>query len=185
MAHTGLLGMVLGGVARPVRLRRIADIEAASAFPPDAVLRLGALALFIEDDAERLRARLRLSNDETARLRAMAGRPLPAPSIAERERKATLYQLGARTFCDRTLLAWADSGADAKDSAWRELLNFPERWTPPKFPIAAARLMERGVEKGPRLGAALTRIENDWSAAGFPEDAASLERLIEDAIKRG
>ena len=47
-------------------------IEAATGLTPDACRRLGALAVFIVEDAERLSERLRLSNAETERLLSMA-----------------------------------------------------------------------------------------------------------------
>ena len=169
MAHSGLLGMVLGGIARPVRLRRVTDIEAASACPGDAVLRLGALALFIEDDAERLRERLRLSNDEAARLRAMAGRPVVTSSLTDAELKAVLYRLGPGTFRDRALLAWADSVAAADDRSWRDVLALPGRWTAPRFPVTGADLAAFGLEPGPDMGRKLRALEEQWIATGFPE----------------
>jgi poly(A) polymerase len=169
MANAGLLGMVLGGVARPVRLRRLADIEAASGHAPDAILRLGALALFIEDDSERLRGRLRLSNEETARMRAMAGRPVVTSLLSEAERKAALYRARPEVFRDRVFLAWADSGAAADDREWRDLLAFPERWTAPHFPVTGRDLAAIGIEPGPDMGKKLRALEEWWIAAGFPE----------------
>jgi poly(A) polymerase len=169
MAHAGLLGMVLGGVARPVRLRRVADIEAASGYPQDAMLRLGALALFIEDDAERLRERLRLSNDETARLRAMAGRPVVTSSLTDAESKALLYRLGPGTFRDRALLSWGDSDAAADDKSWRDVLALPGRWRAPRFPVTGTDLAAFGLEPGPDMGRRLRALEEQWIAAGFPD----------------
>src|SRR5690606_24436857 len=50
MSDCGLLGMVFGGMARPRVLARLAEAENALGVPPDAVLRLGALALFIPEN---------------------------------------------------------------------------------------------------------------------------------------
>lgn len=173
MADAGLLGQVLGGVARPRRLARLIENVPEA----DAVLRLGALTLFIEDNAERLRERLRLSNEETARLKSMAGRPVPTAETSEPALKALLYRLGPALYRDRVLFAGAGS-----ESHTGNILSLTERWTAPKFPIGAADLLSRGVEKGPRLGALLARIEEDWIAAGFPGDAASIERLTAQGL---
>jgi poly(A) polymerase len=53
----------------------------------------------------------------------------------------------------------------------------PQRWTAPTFPLKAADLLARGVEKGPALGGALRAAEAAWIMAGFPTDEASLARL--------
>ena len=177
MSDAGLLGQILGGMARPRRLARLIEIGGGA----DAVMRLGALALFIPENTERLRERLRLSNEEAARLRAMAGRPVITPALSENDRKGALYRLRPCAFRDRVRLAWADSGAGGDDAAWRALMALPDEWTPPKFPVSAASLMERGVEQGPRLGATLAAIEEEWIAAGFPQDNAALDRLISAA----
>jgi poly(A) polymerase len=173
MADAGLLGPLLGGVARPRRLKRLIEIAPDS----DAVLRLGALALFIEENAERLRERLRLSNEEAMRLKSMAGRPVPTTAASENELKAVLYRLGPALYRDRVLFAAA--GSDGKTA---EVLSLPDRWTAPKFPVGATDLMARGVDKGPRLGTMLADIERTWIAEGFPEDAKAIGRLIAQGL---
>jgi poly(A) polymerase len=57
----------------------------------------------------------------------------------------------------------------------------PTRWTAPKFPLKAKDFTKRGIEKGPRLGAALAAAEEAWIAAGFPLDAATLTTLADAA----
>jgi poly(A) polymerase len=175
MADAGLFGPVLGGVARPRRLKRMIEIAPES----DAVLRLGALALFIEENAERLDERLRLSKDETARLRNMAARPVLTSTASDGEKKELLYRLGAAAYRERVLFAAAGEEADMSG-----VLAFAGAWTPPKYPIAASDLIARGVDKGPRLGALLRRIEEDWIHAGFPPDKAVIDRLVVEALNR-
>jgi hypothetical protein len=154
------------------------EIEAGMGLVPDPVRRLGALALFIPENALRVRERLRLSNDETARLASMAGTPPVTRALSEQERKALMYSLGGDVFRDRALLYWARTGDHT-----RSVFDWSGGWTPPSFPVKAAELMARGVEKGPRLGAALARIEEKWIAAGFPQDAEALDALIAEAIR--
>ena len=72
VCEAGLLAGPLAGMADPARLRRLIGLEAARGEPPDPLLRLAALAVQIEEDAERLRERLRLSNGEYDRLATLA-----------------------------------------------------------------------------------------------------------------
>ncbi len=72
MSDCGILQMLLGGIGICARLQKVASIQSAHGLKPDAVLRLTALAVLVEDDAERLRDRLRLSNAEETRLAAAA-----------------------------------------------------------------------------------------------------------------
>ena len=54
MAESGLLGMVLGGVAHLASFENMIKVEAALGLKADAVRRLGALGVWVEEDAERL-----------------------------------------------------------------------------------------------------------------------------------
>jgi poly(A) polymerase len=53
----------------------------------------------------------------------------------------------------------------------------------PSFPIKAADLMERGIARGPALGAALSAAEAAWVEAGFPDDKAQLDAIADAAAK--
>jgi poly(A) polymerase len=183
MAECGILQDVLGGVPLLGSLATMVVLEAASGHEPSAARRLGALTLFVTEDAERLWQRLRLANAEHQRLAAMADRWWRvAPEMGEAAARALIYRIGAENFVERTLLAWARSGADVTDPQWRTLVTLPERWIAPKFPLRAADFIARGVEKGPALGAALKRAEEAWIAAGFPLDAVALRALVESAL---
>jgi poly(A) polymerase len=148
------------------------------------VQRLGALGVWLSEDAERLFERLRLSNAEHERLVSMGDvwwRIAPSDHKAAR---ALLYRIGPQGFIDRVLVAWARSWADgAADKSWKMLAELPQRWTAPMFPIRSADFVARGVEKGPALGAAMRAAEEAWIAADFPMDAGTL-REITAAIAR-
>ena len=75
---------------------------------------LGALALHVSDDAERLWQRLRLTNAEHERLGSMAQQwwRLDA-DLSDHAARALLYRLGPERFTDRTLFAWARADAAA------------------------------------------------------------------------
>jgi poly(A) polymerase len=183
MADSGILDRVLGGVADLAALARLADIERALELEPDPVRRLGALAVRIEEDAARLRDRLRLSNDEYRRLRSAAeARHIGVP-LDEARVRVLLYRLGPADYRDRVLVAFARSGAGAEDRAWRTLVALPERWTPPKFPLAAKDFLDRGVAKGPALGEALEAAEEAWIDAGFPADTERIAAIADAAVR--
>ncbi|GLK78509.1 CCA tRNA nucleotidyltransferase [Methylopila turkensis] len=178
MAEAGLLGLVLGGVARLVRFERLAALDAGG----DALLRLAALGLFVAEDAERLQERLRLSKAEARRLAAIGdARPPLAPAMGEAAARVALYRLGAPAFRDRATLARAEAGAGEGDAGWAELLALPERWPPPAPPFAAKDFLARGVSAGPALGQALKAAEEAWIAAGFPAGADEVSALL-DAV---
>jgi tRNA nucleotidyltransferase/poly(A) polymerase len=184
MAETGLLVKVLGGVPLVASLADMVAIEAVIGVAPDPVRRLGALAVMVVEDAERLSERLRLSNAEHQQLASMGtGWRAIAPTHGERAARTLLYRLGPEKYRDRVLLAWARSPAEASDSGWRDLATLPERWTAPAFPLKAADFMERGMERGPLLGRALAQAEEIWAADGFPADAGKLNEIANAAIR--
>jgi poly(A) polymerase len=183
MTEAGLLEQVLGGVPLLASFANMAKLEAAFAFAPDPVRRLGALAVSVVEDAERLRERLRLANAEYERLAAMADAWWRiSRQWDEAAGRALLYRLGHERFVDRVLLAWTRAPEGAADPSWRTLVTLPARWSVPTFPLKAADFMSRGVAKGPRLGAVLRAAEEAWIAEGFPDDAAALAAIAERAL---
>ena len=175
MLGYGLLVPVLGLVPRPTLLARLAALEAALASAPDAMLRLAALAVEVEEDAERLRERLRLSNEEHARLLRAVGRMIELdPRAPVAVAKAWLYSEGETAYRARVLLAWARSGAPPASEAWRQHLSLPARWRAPSFPLRGTDVLAAGVPAGPRVGELLLALEREWIAGDFK---ASEERL--------
>ena len=185
MTEAGILGPVLGGVPLLGSFARMEAIEAASGLAPDACRQLGALAVLILEDAERLSERLRLSNAETERLASMAQIwwRLPAAADNERALRALLYRLGEERFVDRMTLAWSRTLSDASDPVWRRAVSLPQRWEAPTFPLKAADLIVRGIAKGPALGQALAAAEAAWVAADFPREAAALAAIADAAAR--
>jgi poly(A) polymerase len=185
MSEAGLLLQVLAGVPLLAGLRQMTLIEASLGLGADPVRRLGALALFTVEDADRLRERLRLANAEHERLFSMAdGWWRVAADKAEQDGRPALYRLGRERFTDRVSLAWARSGAGVADTTWHELARLPERWAAPDFPLKAADLVKRGVAKGPALGTALRAAEEVWIAADFPTEAADIAVIADAAARR-
>ncbi len=184
--QAGLVAPLLGGVARPARLARIAAIEAARSSGPDALLRLAALAVAVREDAERLRERLRLSNAEGERLEGAArgleglhgvGAP---PSLGDL--RVLLFARGARGAIDATSLAHAESAAPAADARWLSAYRFLADTPPPQLPFSGADIVARGVPPGRGVGAALKTLQANWIRAGFPREPETLARLLAEAI---
>jgi poly(A) polymerase len=185
MSHAGIIEVLLG-MGYPARLERLAAFEAAQGKKPDAALRLAAFSALTVEDADRLRERLRLSNDEHARLSAAAktlaalhgiDRPPPVSHLRE-----MLFLCGARAAVDALALAFAESAAAASDPQWLEAARYLDETPAPAFPIKGADLIARGVSPGRELGAALKTLQAKWIKAGFPRDPAVLRQLVEEAI---
>lgn len=168
MAESGLLISVLGGVVRLAHFERLSELEKALAQKPEAIRRLAALAVMVEEDAERLAARLRLSNAEAARLADLA--EIHADLLAganDHAARIALYRLGPERYRDHALLAWARAGDKPSDAARRRVFELPERWTPPEFPIKGQDLIAKGLPPGPKLGERLRELERQWLASGL------------------
>ena len=185
MAEAGFAPLLLGGVPLLASFANMIEVEEAVGAAPDAVRRLGALGVFIAEDAERLRERLRLFNAEHLRLAAMADRWWRvSPALGEASARSLLYRLGPTSYVDRVLIAWTRAPQGAAGPAWVNLAALPMRWTAPRFPLKSADLVARGVAKGPVLGAALRAAEEAWIAADFPRDKIALDRIADDAARR-
>jgi tRNA nucleotidyltransferase/poly(A) polymerase len=182
MAEAGLLGSVLGGVPHLASFANMAKVEVAVGLAPDATRRLGALAVWVAEDAERLWQRLRLSNAEHERLAGLDGWWRVLPAMSEASVRELIYRIEPERFTERVLLAWARSWDGARNAEWHVLATLPRRWSAPAFPLKAADFIARGVEKGPSLGAALARAEEAWIKSGFPMERKALDHIINEAL---
>jgi tRNA nucleotidyltransferase/poly(A) polymerase len=168
MDESGLLLIILGGVVQRGRFERLCRIEEALGDRPDPILRLAALALFIEEDAARLAAKLRLSVQETNELLGLAAaapRIMAAPGRAALE--ACLYRLGPRLYRGRVLLAWASGDDSASDGTWMSAAGLAQSWLRPTFPVSGGDLIAKGWAPGSALGKCLKDLEEIWIRSGF------------------
>lgn len=184
MSLSGVIEPILG-MGYPARLERLAAIERAAGDKPDAILRLAAFSVCTIEDADRLRRRLRLANDEHARLIGAArtlvplhGAETPPPASHLRE---MLFVYGARAAADGLALAFAASRAETADSAWIAALDYLRTTPAPVFPLGGADLIARGMAPGRDLGATLKTLQKAWIRAGFPTEPTVLRQLIESA----
>ena len=116
MADGGLLLPIFGGVAYLGPLATMIAAERLLGLKPDAIRRLGALAVAVTEDARRVAARLRLSNAEAKALDSMGHRWWRLDGMDEATARRRLYRLGEDRYRDRLMLAWARSG-DERNSA--------------------------------------------------------------------
>jgi len=185
MAEAGFAEMLLGGLALLASFANMIKVEEAAEVAPDAVRRLGALGVLIDEDAERLQEKLRLFNSEYERLASIADCWWRvSPALGEAGARELLYRLGADRYVDRVLVAWTRAPQGAADPAWRALVALPTRWTAPRFPLKSNDLVARGVSRGPALGVALRAAEEAWIVAGFPLDQVALDRIANNAAGR-
>lgn len=168
MADSGLLIAILGGLIRLAHFERMAAVEARLTLPPDAIRRLAALAIMIEEDAARLSKRLRLSNAEAARLHAMAARePIIGAGLDDKPARVVLYRLGEAAYRDRVLVSWSRSDGNAAEADWRRLYSLPDRWQPGVLPLTGQDLLARGIAPGPDMGETLRLLEDRWIKSDF------------------
>lgn len=178
----GFLAPLLGAAPRPLLLATLVAREKALADPSDAMLRLSALAVAVEEDRDRLTAKLRLSRSERERLvpfePPLARLGQSDPAVA----RATLYRLGADRWRRHVLAGWCMAGAGTDDEAWRSLASLASRWPMPRFPLRGDDAIVAGVPAGPQIGRVLRRIEQDWIAGDFAADRAELLARMADII---
>jgi len=164
-------------------LDRLAGLVAVEAQLPEhlaAADPLRRLAALLHDGAAAaaLGDRLRLSNQERARLAAMVEAPPLDPALDQRARRRLLYRLGTAPFADAVLLAWAAAGGAA--AGWLGLLELAATWPPPTLPVSGRDVAACGVARGPEVGLLLRALESWWIDGDFAADRpACLARLRE------
>jgi len=184
MADAGLLLPIFGGVAYIGPFAAMTAAERALGLAPNPVRRLAALSVAVTEDAQRVAARLRLSNAEAKALDSMGHRWWRFASKDEARARQLLYRLGEDPYRDRLMLAWARSGAGNGAARWHELATLPQRWSAPKFPLKAADFVARGIAEGPALGHVLTLAEDAWLAADFPLEPPALSAIADQTVSR-
>ena len=180
LADCGLLALLLGGVAELGRFARVVAFEGAR---PDPVRRLAALGVMTRDDADRLRERLRLSNEEHRRIEAYGAmvellktRTLPVDGAAMRPLVA---EHGVEPLADTLRALAGEPRPDVRTDALAALHRFEVGEEPvPVFPLRGRDLIAGGVEKGPRVGELMAAARRAWLAQGCPSDETSIRALL-------
>jgi len=183
MQDSGILPVILSGVAYLGPLGLVIGFEEAIKAKPWLALRLAALACRVEEDADRVAERLKLTNAERTLMRASvaAARRAPVPGD-ERAARRFLYDLREDAYRGAVALAFAWSGGTADAAAWAELYRLPERWPCPRFPLGGRDALGAGASHGPAVGAFLKQLEAWWLAEDFAPDAAELRSRLQQMI---
>ncbi|MBV8848456.1 MAG: CCA tRNA nucleotidyltransferase, partial [Methylobacteriaceae bacterium] len=174
---------IFGGIAYPALFARLTQIEHTAG---DAVLRLGALAVWVREDADRLRERMRLSNAEHKRLAEMADARIvwhnreSAPD--ERDLQTQLFLVGRAAASDALAFTHAESGAPPGDPAWLAAADFLAQTPQPRLPITGEDVLASGRIRGKLVGAALKSLQARWIRAGFPQEPAVMARLLDEVL---
>ena len=168
MHRMGVLGVILPEACKRelVVLEQLVDAEQTQDFPPDPVLRLGALLPLLPEVAETVAARLRLSKAQRAQLVALAERK--ESDLAEPF--ALAYREGRDIAIGRILLQSGDTHA-------------LKEWNVPQFPLKGGEIVSRGIEAGPAVARMLREIEDRWISENFPDDTR-VEQLLDEALSR-
>jgi len=178
MAKLGVLAAVLPEAGDAGRL----DVLLAHESAPDPLLRVAVL-VHLGADLDALRERLRLSDDEAQRLRALHDlRDLPAPGDDARlhEVRARIRARTARATAGELLLV-----AAAEDPAAAALIPSMGFAPGPDFPLQGRDAIAAGITPGPRMGALLAATRDWWLDDGATADhEACLAKLRELAQNR-
>jgi poly(A) polymerase len=186
MGERGILTALLG-FADPARFERAVAIEMGGGSTPDALLRLASLGVLVEEDAERLAERLRLSNAEGDRLLGAAAaltRLHGATTAPETDAlRRLMFGFGRRSACDALFLAQAEAPAGRRDAGFARARQFLAESPELKPPVGGKDIVALGIAEGPRIGEILRTFDRLWEEAGFPSDAETIERLARTAAK--
>ena len=145
-------------------LERLISAERDSQIESDAVRRFSSLLPPEPLLAEKIAARLKLSNRARKRLACAVERNLGSNP------EALAYRAGTECAVDRLLLA----GEPARAASII-------RWRIPKLPLGGGTLIGKGLTEGPAVARTLRQIEDQWVEAGFPQGEA-FERIVADAL---
>jgi poly(A) polymerase len=190
LADAGFAQRFLSGVVELGRLSRTAAFEREEGGHPDPVRRLAALGVFVEEDAERLREGLRLSNAESDRLatyaRALARMRSRDGLLGAAAVRRLIAEYGTDTVRDVITATEGEPRPRLSAeglSAYRRFATGEEE--APEFPLRGADLLERGVPAGPEIGRRLEQVRALWLSEGCPADLETKARLIEAALTNG
>jgi poly(A) polymerase len=161
---------ILKPVLPEIEPKRLCDLEALitteheAGIKPEGLRRLSALLPREPLTAEKIAARLKLSNRARKRLACAASSELHSSA------RSLAYRVGSECAIDRLLLAGQAHEARAITA-----------WKPPRLPVSGGALIARGLIEGPLVARTLREIENRWVEAGFPTGDA-LEKIVSESL---
>jgi len=178
MQETGILPIILGGVAFVGAFRRLVDFEAAAGLAPSPALRLAVLGALIAEHADRIADRLKLANAErTTMLAAVETAPAASALPQGQAARALLYR--AKPEAWRAGVTFAAAQAGPPWERWAGLLRLADSWPIPALPLSGGDLLARGWPAGRAVGEALRLAESWWIAGDFAADRETLLRRLD------
>ena len=164
MIENGILKDILPEASRTGRLQALQAVEQKHDCTPAPLTRFAAS---LPDDgkvADQVAKRLKLSNRDGDVLRLLA--ILPAQLKGKLDTvpfRRMLYKHGIEAARQAALLLAAnDANADITQA-----LAAADSWEQPVFPLQGGDLLKLGMTAGPKVGAALSMIEDWWIAHDF------------------
>jgi poly(A) polymerase len=148
------------------RLRDLVTAERASEIASEPLRRLASLLPPDPLLAEKIAARLKLSNRARKRLACAV-----EPGL-DLNPRALAYRIGCDCAVDRLLLA-GRYGKAAEIASW----------SPPRLPISGGRLISRGLQPGPIVARRMREIELLWIERGFPT-GQPFDAIVDEVLKR-
>lgn len=162
--------------------------EAKFGWAADPMLRLAAIVPPVSERLQAMAERLKMSGTERRVLLQFADCPDMEETLSDTQFRTLLYRHGAEGAIAKLRLAVAaslDKGEHDLDALrrlgfQRRLLTLAESWTRPVFPVKGADLIEKGIQPGPDMGAALARLEKQWLESDFAKSKADLIAALAD-----
>ena len=177
MTDCGLLTLILRRAPRPRMLAGMLAAERALGGEADAINRLSALAVAVDEDIPALAERFKVSKaqrqampvvDQTL-MQRMAGLD---PKVARRH----LYAVGPDAW-RRSVLAFRAAAGEVGQSQAQWLFELPARWPIPDLPVKGRDILALGVAPGPSIGAILADVERWWIEQDFADEASVRDQL--------
>lgn len=179
MIACGLLSRILRRAPRPGVLAALVAAEAKLQSRPDAMARLSALAVAVEEDAPPLAEHLRLSNAERDALLVIDQRLGQAfAGLDDAGARASLYRLGVLPWRRRLLGAMATASHAADRARLGHLHSLPEHWQIPQLPVKGADVVALGIPPGPLVGQIMSTLEQWWIEADFADPIVVRGKLV-------
>ncbi|MGH1572608.1 hypothetical protein ACRAWG_20445 [Methylobacterium sp. P31] len=149
-------------------------------------MRLAALAVGGQHDADRLRERLRLSKQEHGQLIGYAQALATLHGRAEIDgtaARALAAEHGVTLLKETVLILSGEPRPVVTEDARRALQDLDGEGGAPIFPLAGADLVAAGVPPGPAIGRGLAAARKIWLALGCPAGPDVRAELMARALE--
>ncbi|NKB45218.1 MAG: CCA tRNA nucleotidyltransferase [Alphaproteobacteria bacterium] len=188
MADTGVLSEVFPEARSRELLRLLVIVERDfDVTPGDKTWRQRWVAMF-DHAAPSVARRMRLAGKDVKSIEALGGAALAAAAAFEpipRNRFLHAFADAANPDCPApgaVLIACARENGETT-SRWSDLMAHARSWHVRHFPLGGADVHRLGIEDGPRTGALLRAVEQEWVDGGFVLTAADLRARLESLAR--